>query len=324
MAKASSTVQAISSPASTETASITLGTYAHQIIGQQYAQILQQEKGVLADEDPEFLHQMRVGSRRLRTALRVFSPVVQLPKACQEKQVRSLTKALGMLRDLDVQIEAMRADYQTRLAQQHHKHLSRALKVLEEQRSQALIAVRQHLNKPSYQKLKAGYEDWLQMPRYRALAELPLEMVLPDLLSPLLSALLLHSAWLIPVTDVSDTSQKTLHDLRKTCKYVRYQADFFKDFYGKPFQSWVRELKEIQENLGTVQDACVLLQLLMQEVSDEAALAEFQQMIQADQATAMKNWETLRHQYLNPKFRRQLHLMLLKPLDRSSKSRVLA
>ncbi len=58
-----------------------LEAYAHQVIAEQYRRIVKQEKKVLADKDPEALHQMRVGTRRLRTALQVFGGAIELPKA---------------------------------------------------------------------------------------------------------------------------------------------------------------------------------------------------------------------------------------------------
>ncbi|MEB3224731.1 MAG: CHAD domain-containing protein, partial [Synechococcus sp.] len=42
------------------------GDWAHQAIAKHYQKILSHETGVLADRDPEELHQMRVGMRRLR------------------------------------------------------------------------------------------------------------------------------------------------------------------------------------------------------------------------------------------------------------------
>jgi len=61
-------------------------------------------EGVLA------LHDMRVGSRRLRAALEVFQGV--LPAGVRRrirKSVRDVTRGLGVVRDLDVQIEALRS-----------------------------------------------------------------------------------------------------------------------------------------------------------------------------------------------------------------------
>jgi CHAD domain-containing protein len=291
----------------------TAGDYAHILIGKQYHHMVQQEPGVLADNDPEYLHQMRVGSRRLSTALRVFRDLVELPKAAREARVRTLTKALGSLRDLDVQMAAIRTDYCHRLNSSQQKLLNQALATLEKQRCQVLTEVESRLTSSSYQKLKAAYEAWLQNPQFTPLAQLPLQLLIPELLSPLLSNLLLHPAWLTSVHETSAESKQVLHDLRKTCKYVRYQAEFFTHFYSQAFQNWIDELKKLQGNLGKVQDACVLLQLLAEELSDDTDLLELQQMIQADQVSALANWETLRQQYLDSDFRQGLHQMILTP-----------
>jgi len=273
--------------------------------------MIQQEQGVLADHDPEYLHHMRVESRRLGTALRVFRAMVNLPKAAREPRVRALTRALGRLRDLDVQIAAIETDYSHRLSSSQQKLLNKILVTLEKQRCQAFTEVEARLAGSSYQKLKAAYEAWLQEPQYTLLATLPLQLLMPELLSPLLSELLLHPAWLISVHETSAESKQVLHDLRKVCKYVHYQAEFFTHFYSHAFEDWMDALKELQDNLGKVQDACVLLKLLAEELPEEVSLLELQQMIETDQVNVMANWETLRHQYLDPHFRRSLHQMLL-------------
>ena len=61
--------------------------------------------GVMSSEDPECLHRMRVASRRLRAALGLLSEEAGLIDARGLfKLVRSVTKRLGLARDLDVQI----------------------------------------------------------------------------------------------------------------------------------------------------------------------------------------------------------------------------
>jgi CHAD domain-containing protein len=217
------------------------------------------------------------------------------------------------LRDLDVQVAAIQTDYCHRLNSSQQKLLNQALVTLEKQRCQVFADVESHLTGSGYQKLKTAYEEWLHHPQFTPLAHLPLQLLIPELLSPLLSALLLHPAWLISVNETSAESKQVLHDLRKTCKYVRYQAEFFIHFYSQAFQDWIDALKDLQGNLGKVQDACVLLQLLADELSDDTDLLELQQVIQADQVSAMANWETLRHQYLDPDFRHRLHQMILTP-----------
>ncbi len=295
-----------------EQRSPTVAEVAYGLIRQQYDRMIQQEPGVLADQDPEYLHQMRVGSRRLGTALQVFSPMLRLPKAARKKQIRSLTKTLGTLRDLDVQIAATRDTYYPQIKRSEQRHLNQFLIALETQRSQGFAIVEAALTDSSYHKLKESYNTWFSAPQYTAIAQLPLTLVLPDLLSPLLTTLLLHPAWLISIDDTTPASHRLLHDLRKTCKAVRYQAEFFSSCYGSAFQDWLEDLKQLQKKLGNLQDTSVLQQLLRDELG--TPLPELEQCIQYEQVSALANWETLRHHYLNADFRRQLHQMILDPV----------
>ena len=60
-------------------------------------------QGALAAADPEYLHQLRVALRRLRTAFEVFAEAVPEPLASSlVREVRWLGRALGRARDWDV------------------------------------------------------------------------------------------------------------------------------------------------------------------------------------------------------------------------------
>lgn len=292
---------------------LTLGKYGYKVIDQQYHHVIKQEKSVLADKDPERLHQMRVGGRRLYTALQVFEGAVKLPKPAQAQSVRKLTKVLGQLRDLDVQVAAIQEDYQPQVCKAEQKYLKETLAALRQQRKKALAGVQEILTQPRYTDLKAAYETWLSCPEYTPLAEVAIATVLPDLLSPLLSVLLLHPGWLIPLKDISDHNIETLHDLRKACKHVRYQADFFIPFYGDPFKQWIAGLKQLQDNLGKLQDIQVLRDLLADTLPKHADMKDLNQAIQQKQAAALADWEDVRQQYLDPSHRYQLHRMILDP-----------
>jgi CHAD domain-containing protein len=297
--------------------SLTIGEFVCTVVARQYKHMVNQEQGVLADRDPEYLHQMRVGGRRLSTALQVFSHVVDLPKAAQEKRVRSLTKTLGALRDLDVQIASLREDYCDRVNSSEREILDKVLKSLDKQREQAFAKVESILTHSSYEKLKSACETWLDKPQFSSPIHFRLGLLLPDLIGPLLSALLLHPGWSIPIEEsagISGANSEVLHDLRKTCKYVRYQAEFFTDFYGTTFKEWIDELKELQESLGKVQDMQVFQALLLQELPEGTDLPELQRAIQDNLIGATVNWEPVRQKYLNPDFRYQLHQMILEPL----------
>lgn len=81
---------------------------AHASLRQQLDELLHNLPGTRAGDDVEALHDMRVASRRLRSALSVFAasyPARQF--APLEKQVAKITDALGAVRDADVLIEFM-------------------------------------------------------------------------------------------------------------------------------------------------------------------------------------------------------------------------
>lgn len=290
----------------------TFGEYAHAVIAKQYQRLVKQEAGVLQDTDPEYLHQMRVGTRRLRTALQVFDEAVKLPKPAQDRHVRAFTKVLGQLRDLDVQIAALKTQYRPQLPPVEQEMIDRAVASLHKQRAKVFAEVKAALVQSEYRNFKTAYEKWTEAPELTALAQLPLEVALPDILSPLLSELLLHPGWLTAAAEQSTSSGIMLHELRKTCKHARYQAEFFADFYGESFQDWVGELRQLQEDLGTLQDTHVLLSVLADHLPAKSNFSQLQQIIQQQQADALINWDALRAKYLDVAFRRQLYKMILR------------
>ncbi|MEP0913100.1 CHAD domain-containing protein [Leptolyngbya sp. GB1-A1] len=291
----------------------TLEAYAYQVIEEQYRRIVKQEKRVLADKDPEALHQMRVGTRRLRTALQVFGSAIDIPKAGSAQRLRDLARVLGEVRDLDVQLASLEQEYRPNLNQKEQKQLDKVSEALKKQRVKAFARMKAVLSQPLYQELKTTYADWLKRPRYTSIAQLPLSVLLPDLLGPLLSHLLVHPGWLISSKETSGEKGIMLHELRKACKHARYQAEFFMPFYGEQFQDWVAEIKALQAQLGDFQDTQVFLELATKTLGRELRLPDLQAAIEQKQQGALVNWEEIRQKYLDEGFRYHLHQMLLQP-----------
>jgi triphosphatase len=75
------------------------------------AQISANARGMLSSSDPEYLHRLRVGFRRLRAALRAFRGV--LPGSKRRRLIRALRKlspVLGAARDWDVLLARTNVD----------------------------------------------------------------------------------------------------------------------------------------------------------------------------------------------------------------------
>lgn len=299
------------------TKDLTLAELAHQVIAEQFQRMSKQTKRVLEDNNPEYLHQMRVSTRRLRTAMQIFDRAIVLPKKATDKRIRDLARILGAVRDLDVQIASLREDYLPRFGSAQQKQINQAIKVLKKKRVTVFRKMKAALDDRSYKSLQTAFTTWIEQPQFQPIADQPLLVVLPDVLSPLVSEVLLHSGWTIGQDGIS-TASETLHDLRKTCKHARYQTEFFKPFYGEPFHNWIEEIKQIQDQLGSFQDTQVLRSLLTEAIGNSIELPELDEQIQQKQAEVLADWDTTRQKYLDQGFRYHLHKMLLNAtLDRA-------
>ncbi|MCY3721996.1 MAG: CHAD domain-containing protein [Candidatus Poribacteria bacterium] len=78
---------------------------ARQIIVSYFHEMLSYKKGAKAGTDIEFVHDMRVTSRRLRAAMDNFADCFpKRPFKKHYKKVKAITRTMGAVRDLDVLI----------------------------------------------------------------------------------------------------------------------------------------------------------------------------------------------------------------------------
>ncbi len=262
----------------------TFGNWAYKAIAKHTKKILKHEKEVLKNKDKEELHQMRVGMRRLRTAIVGFAPAIKLPKEINDKKVGKIAKVLGKLRDLDVLENTLIHQYQPVLPSSEQKFLNKALKCLKKQRQEAFKEVQKILIDGYYLNLIIGLKKWLDKPKYQDLASISMVEVLPDLLLPQIGEFFLHSGWLVgakiesqqdnflvklrknmtleEINLLLQDKDSPLHDLRKEAKRTRYQMELFTKIYGDDYQVYLEQIKQVQEVLGDIQDSFVLADFL--------------------------------------------------------------
>ncbi|MFM2064034.1 MAG: hypothetical protein RLZZ507_3705 [Cyanobacteriota bacterium] len=313
---------------------LSLGDCAYQAIEKHFHKTIKWEKSVKKDEDPEALHQMRVGMRRLRTAVSRFELSLNLPKSASNKNIGKIAKILGNLRDLDVLKEILENNYKPHLLQKEQASLEIAFSTLSKQREIAFSHVQKILKDDNYKCFKKDLQEWLEKPIYQPLASLPIQQVLPDLLSPEVSKFLLHPGWIIG-TEVVDsevvvhrnwtpeqleqnlkTQGEILHDLRKQAKRVRYQMELFTDLYGEAFAAHISQVKHIQETLGNLQDSMVLNEWLVNifksEINDK--LSGLTTLLAANRYQLWQQWQPIQEKYLKTETSHNLHLTVLQPL----------
>jgi CHAD domain-containing protein len=319
----------------TQTTVKTLGDYAYQAIQKHFQKTLKWEKSVKKDEDPEALHQMRVGMRRLRTSVTRFSLAVDLSKPISDKNIGKIARRLGNLRDLDVLKESLENNYKPNLPHKEQESLKKAFSALAKQREDVLSSVQKTLKDESYKSLKDALEKWLDKPSYQPLASVTIQQVLPDLLLPEVSSFLLHPGWLVGTQIVESeikiqnnwepekiekqltTQGEVIHSLRKEAKRIRYQMELFSDLYGESYAAYLTEVKSIQETLGAMQDSAVLTDWLTDVFKSEldTELPTLATLLTQNRYESWQQWQPLQERYLKPETKHSFHLTILHPLS---------
>lgn len=334
-----------------ESETLTLGEFALASIQKHFHKSIKHKADILTDRDPEPLHQMRVGMRRLRTALIVFAPFVSLSDDL-ERDITKISKRLGSVRDLDV-LGLWLQDFiaASALDKAELKQAEKALERLHRRRQKLFKPMCAALEGNRYRQFTEEFQTWLQYPNFEVGAEWPIQLVLPDLLMPLINQLLLHPGWLVadawrtadsgcvtaleelaiaePVAQRTPDSDmaapeveayflehgEVLHDLRKQVKRVRYQTEFFTDFYDFSYQAQIEEFKTLQELLGQLQDSQVLSDFLEKEIGShwKDAIPSLERYLQQQRLEQLQQWQPFRQKYLHPEFRQQLRALVLQP-----------
>lgn len=312
----------------------TFGDWANLALNKHFQKTIKHESDVLKDKDPEALHQMRVGMRRLRTAVTGFAPALSLPQAAQEKKIAKIARRLGELRDLDVLQDTLKNQYFPSLPKQEQDALKKVLATLEKQRQKTLEQVQKTLKGHPYEKLKQAFNDWLKQPTYGEFAEISIYDILPDLLLPPVGQLLLHPAWLVgvkleageidfpspltsdQVVQLLNEHGDVVHSLRKQAKRMRYQMELFTDFYSSSYEEHLKNIKDIQSILGEIQDSFVLTEFLTKTLDSEITdqLPRFAAQLTEARYQAWQTWQPLQQHYLNAQIRKDLHQTVLQPV----------
>ena len=199
----------------------------------------------------EPLHQMRVGTRRLRSDLRTFRPLLDAEWARELRaDLKWLGAALGDVRDLDVLLE--RLGESGRGLEPHLEGLTDALVARREVARERLLGT---LRSARYVTLLDRLVEGAAAPPLTAAADRPSEEVLPRLARR--SWRKLSGAG----RGLDETSaDEDFHEVRKRAKQARYAAEAVGPALGaraRQARRFARAAAGLQDVLGELQDAVV-------------------------------------------------------------------
>jgi CHAD domain-containing protein len=239
---------------------------ALSVLRTQWRHLKKNEAGTLLGLDREALHHMRVATRRLRVAMRLFRDVLPARRTQRLRlELGWLGNVLGSIRDLDVQLEGLRYEAED-LSEGERAVIAIFRLMLQNRRAVLRRRLLRLLHSRRYERLVRRMECWLSQdaPRFprASLGRRPSVAVAPIILRRRLARLLDSGGSLSP-----SSPDASYHRERILCKRLRYACEFFELLYGDGLAELVTELIQLQDTLGAHQDAVVAAGLLQQVAS---------------------------------------------------------
>lgn len=239
------------------TADDPLAEAGRKVLRFHFARLLAREAGTRAGRDPEELHAMRVATRRMRAAWRVFGEAFRTRRTRRlRERLRILAGRLGAVRDLDVLLDGLVA-YRAGLDPTEAAALEPLVAAWEAQRSAARELLRRELDSDEYRLLVDEYRVFVGAEG--SAARPPVAPTVPHRVRDTAPSRI----WLayervrgfervLPWADV-----ETLHALRIEAKRLRYTLEFFREALGPEAGLLVARIVALQDHLGLLHDADV-------------------------------------------------------------------
>ena len=251
-------------------------------------QIAANHAAVARGNAPEALHQMRVGLRRLRSALDLYAPLLELPEALRA-DLRWLGEQLGAARDWDV----LASSTLPRMAESLPDDMELVLvRLAAETRANDLrAAAADAVSTERYVELMRNLGDWLHDAAWRGHCTARQRKTLSKLALGFADKALAQSRKRLlkrgrrlrasgansgankGANKGAGRGAKARHRVRIAAKRARYAADFFQSLYPKrQVRTYIAGLAGLQDELGRLNDTAVADGLLKKLQHGEARL----------------------------------------------------
>ena len=258
------------------------------IIGNCLVQVQANETAV-EQTDPEGIHQMRVGLRRLRSALRLFDDVIHCPEELLS-ELRWLASGLGPARDWHVFSETtlksvMRDCPDIQMLQKLQQAAAAVTAEKEREAAEFVGSLR-------YSRLLLMIGSWMEGMKWRkslAQPEPERQAELEKFAARLLTHF--HGKLLKKGKKLRNGTPAERHKVRIAAKRTRYSAEFFQSLYPKKqIHHYVDTLADLQELIGQYHDDMAAGGLLEQLAHAQPDIAQGAGFVEGFLAARTKQW----------------------------------
>jgi CHAD domain-containing protein len=239
-----------------------------KIIGRQVFKMWGNTEGTLHDLHPEYLHDLRVATRRLRFALNLFKDTLDGEVVTGlRKELSWVAKGLGKVRDIDVFQEKFTEQFREIVATD--SVISAVETYYRGRRDRSLDKMKEALLSERYRKLldrlhelerdalKEGGATVVEKERVQNPGRMLITAHIPVIIE---SALKKMDKWLD--RSAQSLTAEDLHELRIEFKGLRYTTEFFSELYAPAMRKLIRGFVRFQDCLGLHQDAQIATETL--------------------------------------------------------------
>lgn len=251
--------------------------------------VVRQDAFLRLDMDADAVHAARVATRRLRSDLRTFLPLLERSFACDLRdELKWLGSELGAVRDADVLVQRLRRG-EPELPATYRPSVRKVVHRFAAECATARERLRDVLKDRRYCDLLVRLVAAAKDPRLSVAADSPARDVLPGLM---------RDPWrrlceAVQAVDNGDRSAARLHQVRIRAKRCRYAAEAEVPVIGSDARKFAKRVERLQRVLGEFHDANVAEQRLRGVAgdADEMFAAGSLAALQAlDAAASRKTW----------------------------------
>jgi CHAD domain-containing protein len=262
--------------------------------------------------DPEYVHEMRVATRRMRAAIRVFEDVVELGRLKEE--VGQLADVLGQARDLDVFLDFLR-QYRDRCKGVRHAFAEEMINSWNLRRRASYRKVEAIMSSAAFGAFISGTQKSFCLPvdspggpkSTSTGWKEPLWRQARAILHRELRKMFRYAP------DLKQYSPRKQHRLRIAGKRLRYLSDFFLPLYGPQMTELIDYVKDVQAFLGDSHDSELFINHVREYVKSrrdgvanksKPLVRSLQQRGRRSLSKAIKVWRKLTGRPMGEKFMR--------------------
>ena len=246
-----------------------INVYGAKITYEHLSAMQAEVEGVKIGADIEYIHRMRVATRRLRSALRIFR--ASFPKQEYKrytKDIRAVTRALGAARDLDVHLELLEKlppQFNDPMLAPGINRLQLRLKQQRQEAQSSVIEAMTTLEEDeTLRKIARWAAPWLEKSESVYLYSPALyELAFSSIRTRLQEMMVFDQAVR------NETNITELHAMRISAKRLRYTMEVFENLYGDEIKPFINQIKKLQDLLGSIHDADVWMELIPTFIKEE-------------------------------------------------------